>query len=155
MPGRIDAILAIEDPTAFAIALGNHIYQLDGEGDFAGLSEAEQTVYCIDGLERDVNNGGFSQFYLNSSGDQAVETVAALERIGATRMAALVRDANAAFGPSGPARDRDERGTQLLALGDAADAHWQALSAKFWDYPDDLTALVRAYVSAHRGEFRE
>jgi hypothetical protein len=39
---------------------------------FTALSQAEQTIYCLDALEREVNNGGFSQFFLNSSGDTAL-----------------------------------------------------------------------------------
>src|SRR5687768_790603 len=71
MTDRIDEILTIEDPTEFAIALSDHVFGRPGPEGFSGLTEAEQTVYCIAGLERDVNNGGFAQFFLNSSGDQA------------------------------------------------------------------------------------
>ena len=45
MTGRIDEILAIEDPTEFAIALSDHVYGRPGAGGFFGLTEAEQTVY--------------------------------------------------------------------------------------------------------------
>ena len=155
MPGRVDAILAIEHPTEFAIALSDHIYQLDVPGGFASLSEAEQTVYCVDGLEREVNNGGFSQFYVNSAGDQAHETLAALERIGAHQMAALVREANACFGPAGPSSDPDTRATQMDAIGSSAEERWRTLSEQFFGYPDDLTSLMRAFVSAHRADIRE
>ena len=155
MPGRVDAILAIEHPTKFAIALSDHIYQLDVPGGFAALSEAEQTVYCVDGIEREVNNGGFSQFYVNSAGDQAHETLAALERIGAHQMAALLREANACFGPTGPSPDPETRARQMDAIGEQAEERWQALSERFFAYPDDLTTLMRAYVTSHRAEIRE
>lgn len=153
MTSRIDDILAIEDPTTFAIALSNLVYGREGPEGLSGLTEAEQTVYCIDGLEREVNNGGFSQFFFNSAGDQARETVAALRRIGASYTAELVERAMAPFGPAGPSADRDERGEQLDRIGDSADALWSELDDAFYEYKDDLTGLLRSYVSARRDQF--
>lgn len=151
---RIDDILAIEDGTAFAIALSDFVFGMTGGEGIAGLSEAETTAYVVDGLEREVNNGGFSQFYFNSAGDQARETVEALRRIGAGRMAALVERANGAFGADGPSPDREARWQQLEALGDTASELWSELDDSFYEYPDDLTGLMRAYVAAHREGFR-
>ena len=153
MPTPIDEILAIEDPTRFAIALSNHVYGREGPGGFSGLSEAEQTVYCIDGLEREVNNGGFAQFFFNSAGDQARETVAALRRIGAAHTAELVERAMGPFGPTGPSADRDERATQLDRIGDSAEALWYELDDGFYEYKDDLTDLLRSYVRSRRDQF--
>jgi hypothetical protein len=153
MTRRIDDILAIEDPTKFAIALSNHVYGREGPGGFDGLSEAEQTVYCIDGLEREVNNGGFAQFFFNSAGDQARETVAALRRIGADHTARLVERAMAPFGPAGPSPSSDERAAQLEGIGDGATALWYELDDAFYEYKDDLTGLLRSYVRSRREQF--
>ena len=49
---------------------------------FDSLCPAEQVFICIDQLEREVNNGGFHQFFWNSAGDNTPETLAALEQIG-------------------------------------------------------------------------
>src|SRR5918997_2616489 len=116
MTDRIDEILAIEDPTQFAIALSDHVFGRPGEDGLSGLTEAEQTVYCIAGLERDVNNGGFAQFFFNSAGDQARETVAALRRISAAHTAGLLERAMTPFGSAGPSRDYQERRQQLRQL---------------------------------------
>lgn len=153
MPTPIDEILAIADPTRFAIALSNHVYGREGPGGFAGLSEAEQTVYCIDGLEREVNNGGFAQFFLNSAGDQSRETVAALRRVGAEHTARLVERAMAPFGPEGPSPNPDERAAQLERIGDGAAALWYELDDAFFEYKDDLTGLLRSYVRSRRDQF--
>jgi hypothetical protein len=153
MATRIDEILAIEDPTEFAIALSNLVYGREGPPGLSGLTEAEQTVYCIDGLEREVNNGGFSQFFFNAAGDQARETVAALRRVGASHTADLVERAMAPFGPAGPSPDRDERSEQLDRIGDSADSLWSELDDAFYEYKDDLTGLLRSYVRSRRDQF--
>jgi hypothetical protein len=67
----------------------------------SGLTPAERVFLCVWNLEAEVNNGGFEQFYINSAGDNAVETPAALRGIGAARAAAIAERANDVFGPPG------------------------------------------------------
>jgi Domain of unknown function (DUF4375) len=51
-----------------------------GELGPSGLNEAEHTVLAIEALEREVNNGGYHQFFLNAP-EYVSCIVAALERI--------------------------------------------------------------------------
>jgi len=150
----IDDVLAQEDGTAFAIALSNLVFPRYDRDGYAALTPAERVAYCIDALEREVNNGGFRQFFDNSSGDTALETVAALETIGARQAAALVRRAVAVFPDGAPPRDRDERCLLVERLPETAADEWMALDGEFYGYPDDLTTLLRRYVEAHRDDFR-
>src|SRR5438045_3506378 len=85
----INDVLGLQDQTEFAIALSNLVFPRWNRDGFQALTTAEQVAYCIDALEREVNNGGFEQFFVNSSGDTAAETVAALEGIGASKAATL------------------------------------------------------------------
>lgn len=148
----IHDILALDEPTAFAIALGELVGNSPRADDFAALRPAEQVVWCVDGLEREVNNGGLEQFFLNSAGDQARETAAALRAIGAGHTANLLERALAVF-PDGPSPDRDVRGEQIDALsGESRDALGE-LDAAFYEYRDDLPALLRAYVARHVRDF--
>jgi hypothetical protein len=66
------------------------------------LSPPEKVFVCVWDLEAQVNNGGFHQYYFNSSGDHALDTVDALAAIGAKYTAGLVKQANALFGAAGP-----------------------------------------------------
>ena len=49
-------------------ALVNRVY--DGGEGFAGLSPAERSYYAVSVLSGEVHNGGFDQYFGNSSGDQ-------------------------------------------------------------------------------------
>lgn len=149
----VDDALANADDTAFAIAMSNLVFARHEAAGFAALTEAERTVYCLDALEREVNNGGFEQFFFNSSGDTAIETLAALERLGAAHTAGLVRRAVLVFPAGRPAADRDEREKQLAALPENARDAWRALDEAFLEYRDNLVALERTYVVAHRRDF--
>lgn len=118
---------------------------------FESLAERDQILVTIWGLEADVNNGGFDQYYFNSSGDQAWFAPTALRRIGATRMASIVERANAKFGKAGPPTDSNERQSALFEITDSDEDTWDGLDREFYDYPDDITALLIAHFnpSAH------
>jgi hypothetical protein len=66
------------------------------------LSQEERTVLAIEALEREVNNGGYEQFFLNSSNEYAADVVSALEAIGCPKNAAIARRAITALGLAGP-----------------------------------------------------
>jgi hypothetical protein len=115
---------------------------------FDALPELDRVLIAIWGLEADVNNGGFDQYYFNSSGDQAFSAPVALEKIGAGRMAAIVREANSLFGREGPPRDRDTRQSELAAITEHNEALFDKLNGRFYDYPDDIAALLTAYLAS-------
>jgi hypothetical protein len=57
------------------------------------MTVEEMTVLAIQALEREVNNGGFDQFFFNSSHEFAPTIVEALSRIGCTETAKIVQEA--------------------------------------------------------------
>jgi hypothetical protein len=61
-------------------------------------TEAEHVVLAVEAMEREVNNGGFDQFFLNSSNEYARMIVPALRRIGAERTAEIADQAIRALG---------------------------------------------------------
>jgi hypothetical protein len=105
----IETALAKSDNTEFAIAMSDLVFARHEAVGFAIMSVAEQTVYCVDCLEREVNNGGFDQFFVNSSGDTSLETITALKRVGADHTADLVRRAVLVFPNGHPSPDRNTR----------------------------------------------
>jgi len=62
------------------------------EGDHA-LSTEERVILAIEALEREVSNGGYWQFFKNSSREYASIIVPALGRIGCPRTAAITQKA--------------------------------------------------------------
>jgi hypothetical protein len=54
---------------------------LNSKKEFDAVAPKVQTAYCIHRLEAEVNNGGFHQFFLNSSGEYVRETLQALAEI--------------------------------------------------------------------------
>ena len=62
------------------------------------ISREELYVLAVEGLEREVNNGGYSQFFGNASGEFAPVIESALRAIDCPKTANITRDAVAALG---------------------------------------------------------
>ena len=62
------------------------------------ISVEESYVLAVEGLEREVNNGGYTQFFTNSSGEFAPIMEVALRAIGCPKTADITRDAIVALG---------------------------------------------------------
>lgn len=60
---------------------------------FSGLALAEQHYYAVCVLRGEVYNGGFDQYFGNSSGDCYASACAGLLELGATQMLALLEEA--------------------------------------------------------------
>jgi hypothetical protein len=73
---------------------------------FAQLSPTEQAFVLIWGLEADVNNGGFNQYFFNSYSDHSIAVPHALRGIGAARAAVIVERALALFPNGAPPAER-------------------------------------------------
>jgi Domain of unknown function (DUF4375) len=121
--------------------------RFDGHN-FDDLDEVDRVLVTIWGLEADVNNGGFDQFYFNGSGDLAFFAPSALRLIGANRMGDLVTQANAVFGPDGPTRSRTARQAQLFLVAppDGDRDPWDELDRAFQAYPDDIADLLTGFL---------
>lgn len=109
---------------------------------FASLNERDQVLVAIWGVEAEVNNGGFDQYYFNDAGDQALYVPTALRAIGAHRMAEIVERANTLFGTGGPPASHPQRQAALFRITEAAEAAWDTLDRAFQEYPDDIGALL-------------
>ena len=136
------------------IALSDNPAARFWKADFQKLTKPEQVFVCVWELEAEVNNGGFEQYYHNSSGDNADKNVAALQLIGANLTADLVKQANEVFGKSGMPTKRTERQQRIEELSEAQKEVWSNLDSKFFQYPNNLTELLYDFVMKNRSEIQ-
>ena len=120
---------------------------------FCGLNESEKIFWSIWELEGNVNNDGFEGFFDYPSGDYAVETVYALEKIGAVKTANIVRRANNIFKEGRPPRDHNLRQDQLFAMSDSSKEELNSLDNEFYKYEENLSQLVYNFVKMHLADF--
>ena len=119
---------------------------LPGEPGHDELPARVKLAYRIYELEAQVNNGGFHQFFGNSTGAHAPSAVEALQTIGATRTSEILRAAISIAYPSGFPIDPYLHGVELLD-DDETCGRLSLLDDKFYRYEDDLAGLVNAYLN--------
>lgn len=101
----------------------------------------------------EVNNGGMDQYFHNSSGEFAGETVADLQLIGAPKTAELIERGCKLFPEGKPAKDTELRRKQMAEFSREQLSVLQELSDPFYARNEDLNALLRAYwKEQHRKE---
>jgi Domain of unknown function (DUF4375) len=136
---RIDTLLA-----ALAQAIGQKAAR---EAD-KSLSAEERVVLAVEALQREVNNGGYDQFFVNSSREYAPMIVDALARIGCPKTCAVTRKALDALGldeldgesiEAAMDADSDERDGELARCEDA-----------YHRSGEDIDAALFAFVKANR-----
>lgn len=147
----IEQIISPDNINRSIIELDNYISSLCDYGEHVdNLNEHQKTFFYNQTIEREVNNGGFNQFYYNSSGDYAHEIVDSLKSIGAEKTAQIIQKANAQFPNETVPKNRDKRKTILGHIEDKANAIWEKLDQDFCAYEEDLNALNMKYIKKHK-----
>ena len=127
-----------------------------GKEDFASQSVPQKVFSALWEVESEVNNGGFSQYFVNSSAESAHFVGDALRMIGAPKTADICQRAIAAAFPAG--LPKSEEAIRSAAADFSDDAHEkrepiEPIDQEFYSYPHNLTDLLFAYVSGHPEEF--
>jgi hypothetical protein len=121
------------------------------------LGESATILFNTGMFSGELINGGMSQFFSNSSGNRAHETLVALRAIGATLCVQLLEKALSLF-PDGIAPvDRQKRCELLFAFEERDPQFLEELTQIFYKRVDalgsvpeeDLTALELTFMRAH------
>src|SRR5260370_27250679 len=101
----VEQLLSLEGKCrldSLVLAFEQAISQKETRSGTSALTDEESIVLAVEALEREVNNGGYEQFFANSSREDAAPIVGSLLRIGCEKTANLTRKAITALGNSGP-----------------------------------------------------
>jgi len=121
--------------------------------DFIAQSMPQKVFSAIWAVESEVNNGGFSQYFLNHSCGTAGFVAQALETIGAPRTADICKRAIAVAFPAGLPSNPEDISSAAPDFSSETEAQLNELDNEFFQYPHNLTELLFAYVSSHPEEF--
>jgi Domain of unknown function (DUF4375) len=118
---------------------------------FDRLGPGQRALYVLSWADAEIGNGGFSQFYFNSTGYFAPDLPAAAARIGATENARLARAANRLLaGGAQVPRDRNRREALLDRVSEDA---LSRIDERWFDTSETLAKEAAAYVRRHPHEF--
>lgn len=150
----LDKLLSAENINSSIIELDNFIAEACAYGDeLDELSEPQKHFYFNQNLEREINNGGFNQFFLNSSGDFAHETLVSLDAVGAIHTAKILQLAIDQFPQKNAPKERDARQKVMEQIEDKVGTVWEQLDQQFFEYKDDLNQLNLDFVKRNKTHF--
>jgi hypothetical protein len=151
---NISKLIKSDDIKGSIVKLDEYISNLCESGNrMDSLSDPQKLFYYIQCLEREINNGGFKQFYMNSSGDFAHETCYALKIIGAHKTAGILLKANDRFPGKTVPKDRSERQKMVEQIQDSSDKVWKELDQAFLIYEEDIHALNMEFIKKNKAFF--
>jgi hypothetical protein len=118
------------------------------------LTKGERMLYVTWQAENEISNGGFEQYFDNSSGVFAREAILAFKLVGAKKHVLLMRRAIAAFVRSNPKQklvkvDKSVKGY----LKKYKDAEFGKIDEAFHNIKENLSELRIKYIRAHPDEF--
>ena len=124
-----------------------------GPEGFAGLTVDEQLYFAVGVLDGEVYNGGFEQFFHNSSGEYFDEAIKGLNLLGAESALLLFQRATGLlFGDGSPSKNRGVRWEQMRSLPDGVTDQlpdWyielETLDQQYCRDPDNLSAKLEAF----------
>ncbi len=120
---------------------------------FEELSPPEQALIGTWELAAEVHNGGFLQYFHNSSRDHAKPMIAILRSINADRAVAILEEAIGLAGPGTRWGDEVNFITAVNSMPDAVRNRLGEFDRSFYDEVDNLYLQVFRYMSRHRDRF--
>jgi len=138
-----------EKITRIGEIIGKKIPEKD---DFQNLNNFEKTFIYVDVLEHNVTNGGFIQFFFNSSGQFAHEVFHAYMEIKAEKTIDILTEAIHLF-PEVPVPKNLRIRQEILMKKDSNIDLWDALDTEFYKCEDDIIQLTLNYVRKNLSQF--
>jgi len=150
----IDSLIKSDDTDKLLMDLDTYISELCNYGNSIDkLTDPQKNFYFNQCLEREINNGGFDQFFHNSSGAFSQETILSLKELGAFRTALILEKAVSQFPNSIVPKDQTERQNSMELVEETACDVWNELDTNFYEYEDNLSALNIEYIKKNRSFF--
>jgi HEAT repeat protein len=138
--------------------VGDHravVSKLLNEHGFEALSLALKHYYAVLVYDSQVNNGGHSQFFRNSSGRYFKFARDGLLAIGARKRAAILRDAIGRLGPDELPDEDDPRQNRLAQLFQQRTDAFDALDERYYSCTENVEQLLGLYAIEHKADFVE
>lgn len=119
----------------------------------ASFTESERYVYAVEAMLREVNNGGFDQFFYNSSGQLAFDLVPALKAISAREVVKIAQRALDIFGTL-ESLEEDVRVDHLMEITEEGELQlWEECDSDFYESEELLEPVLLDYIESNVESF--
>ncbi|HZR29632.1 MAG TPA: DUF4375 domain-containing protein [Terriglobales bacterium] len=150
----LEQILALEGEyrvDSLVLALEQALGQKAARPDAQSLTKEERVVLAVEALQREVNNGGYGQFFSNSSRDFVPIIVESLRRIGCPQTAEITQKAIDVL--CLPHLNAEE----IAAMGEDSSkrsAELKSCDELYCDTQEDIAGKLFAFIRINRGAIK-
>jgi hypothetical protein len=136
---------------SLVLAFEQALEQKTAQHGAASLSSVERMILAIEALEREVNNGGYDQYFRNSSVEYAPTIVDALNTIGCPNTAHITLDAITALGVS-PTSTVSEIEIAMSTSDEGRDEKLNDCDRRFYTAGENIALALFTYIKSHSNE---
>ncbi|MCR9249177.1 MAG: DMP19 family protein [bacterium] len=154
MKEKLEAIFKIEDPADAAVEIAGLVWdKVPGGEDLTVLKDFERDILYLDLLEGQVLNGGFDQYFFNSSGEFAHETLATLQNRGLPYFADLLEKAIKLFPVLPIPKNTMIRRDAMEEVSEKVEEQWDNLDDLFYEKPHELSSAIVKIAKSYMNDF--
>lgn len=150
-----DEIFAHENDAKKDDVLGALLWRLGRKSERIGwenLNDTERRLIAVDAMNGEVLDGGFKEYFSDSSGGDAEVALAGLKEMGATGTAEILARAMAAFPGKEPPTDNEQRNAVMEKIATTAEPVWQKCDDAYYKQIGDLDPLELAYAKRKKAD---
>lgn len=130
------------------------IWNTEEKSGRTALTEYQRLYSAVFMCDAEINNGGFAQYFVNSSGDQWQDALAGFKAMGFHERLAVLNEAIAKFGGGGPSTNRTTRQDQLSKLYNRDDTAFDSLDDRYYKSSEVVEVLASRFVLENPKSFR-
>jgi hypothetical protein len=131
------------------------VHSLVAANGYESLTHEQRVVYCAFLFDAEVCNGGLMQFFGNSSGDHAADTVDALRELGHTVGGEVLATAMRHVGPLAREKDLELRLSAIESRFDQLRSLFDPLESNYYETASQLRQAWLLYATRHPDHFQD
>lgn len=151
----VDQLLALEGKyriDSLVLAFEEALDRKEARFGERALSDDERIVLAVEALEREVDNGGYAQFFKNSSREYAPMIVASLQRIGCRETAAITEKAIKALGTRHLTADGIK--SAMAKNDEQREVKLNRCDHEYYKNPEPIAELLFAFIKTNKDRIR-
>lgn len=130
------------------------IYTIAEHDENARLNQHQRLVVAVYDCHGEVQNGGFAQYFVNSSGNNWRDASAGFKAMGFTDRRSIFEEATSIFGSEGPSADRSNRQKELSKIFRRNDDIFEPLEKRYYASGETVESYITRFVLDHADSFR-
>jgi hypothetical protein len=148
--GAAQGLIAFHDLQGFE----DRIWEQERSDSWGALCKEQQMYLAVFWLNAEVNNGGHSQYFFNSAGDNWQLALDGLKAMGFQERLKIFEGVLKLFGDNRPFTDQDKRQTQLSVVYSKHEEAFDQFDSAYYKASESVEVFSTRFVIQHADKFK-